>query len=342
MPCRPEDVDDVIRHDFESMPSHLFHDKYRDMLTKYAASLSGLKSNTALSYISSARSFFSNEAISIKLQAGKLPRPEMAMGEHRFTLNELRKMWLIADTEGKARLSVAVSLGWSVSDFLSLTAEFIQNVVGNKDIDGFAAFDYRRMKTKTRIRGVLNANTVHDLEQYLARVPAGQEYLWTTHTKTGINYWLRRLFKEAGLQAAGSLRFHLVRKYVYDLVSSQCGVNEAKLLTGKTIPLSDETYLHGLEARLLERYKRFAYPFLRLGASAEAAAGIPEKYRKKIEDLEGKYTSLIDLYDETKNERNELWAIVETQQDEMKHLHSLIESLQDWVKRLTPPKPEPD
>jgi hypothetical protein len=216
---------------------------------------------------------------------GKLPRPEMATGEHRFTLDEFRKMWLIADMEGKARLSVAVSLGWSISDFLGLTTNFVQQTIRNRDAEGFVTFDYRRMKTKARIRGILHPNAVHDLEHYLKKVPSDQEYLWTTRTKTGINYWLRRLFNEAGIQENGTIRFHLIRKYVFDRVSSQCGPYEAKLLTGKKIDISDETYLHGLEDRLLERYKKFAYPFLRL-------TGVRQNQQSKIEGLTEKVESL--------------------------------------------------
>ena len=75
MECRADEVDDVIRRDFENMPSHIFQDKYKDIVTKYVASLSHFKSNSALAKISSVRSFFTNEASSIKLQKGKVPTP---------------------------------------------------------------------------------------------------------------------------------------------------------------------------------------------------------------------------------------------------------------------------
>jgi predicted nucleic acid-binding Zn-ribbon protein len=60
---------------------------------------------------------------------------------------------------------------------------------------------------------------------------------------------------------------------------------EAKLLTGKTIPLGDATYLHGLEDRLLERYKKFAYPLLRLNGTVQSQQTKLDKMAKKIEDL---------------------------------------------------------
>ncbi len=293
MECRADEVDDVIRRDFETMPSHIFQDKYKDIITKYIASLSHFKSNSALAKISSVRSFFTNEASSIKLQKGKVPAAEMAMGEHRFTLNDFRNMWLVADTEGKARLSTAVSLGWGVGDFLDLKTKFIRDALRRVDSDGFVAFDARRHKTKARVRGILTPNAVQGLRKYLERVSDDQEYLWTIRTKKGINYWLRALCKEAGLKENGSIRFHLIRKYVFDIVSSQCGVYEAKLLVGKRIPLSDATYLHGLQDRLLDRYKRFAYEFLNLNGHRIAQVNKIDTLTATIEDLQSEVGSWI-------------------------------------------------
>ena len=285
MTCTIDEVDEAIRKDFETMPSHLFQDKYKDILTKYVASLSELKANTALGLISSVRSFFTNECASIKLPSGKIPQPEMASNEHRFNLNEFKSMWLVADTEGKARLSAAVSLGWSVGEFLSLKAKFCREVLRNVDDDGFAAFDYRRKKTGARIRGILNPNAVKDLEVYLKRIPDYQEWLWTTRTDAGINYWFRSLCKEAGVKENGSIRFHLIRKYVFDVAVAQCGIYEAKLLTGKKIPISDSTYLHGLEDRLLEKYKKFTYPFLKLNGELVDQRGRMDKLAEKVDSL---------------------------------------------------------
>jgi hypothetical protein len=284
--CKVEEVDDRIREDFEKMPSHLFQDKWRDILTKYYLDKRNIKPNTAVSYIASVRSFFSNETTSIKLQKGKLPRIELAMGEHRFTLQELRQMWLVSDIEGKARLSTVVSLGWSVGDFAKLQTQFIREVLDHVDDDGFCAFDYRRGKTKARIRGVLNPNAVKDLYTHLNQVPENQRYLWNAKSKEGLNYWIKSLCKQARIKENGTIRFHLIRKYVFDVVASTCGQYEAKLLTGKRIPLSDATYLHGLEDRLLERYKKFAYPLLHLNGTLQSQQSKLEKMVEKIEGLE--------------------------------------------------------
>ncbi len=327
MDCSVNEVDDYIRKDFEAMPNHLFQDKYRDVLTKYVTSLSHFKSNTALSIISSVRSFFTNETVSIKLQKSKLPRSEMAMGEHRFNLNEFRSMWLVANTEGKARLSVAISLGWGIGDFLSLTTKFIKDVIRNVDDDGFASFDYRRMKTKARIRGILPPTAIQDLEDYLKKFPENQEYLWTTKTKESFSYWLRSLCKEAGIDENGTIRFHLIRKYTFDMVSSQCGVYEAKLLVGKRIPLSDATYLHNLEDRLLERYKKFAYPFLQLNGTIKSQEGKLEQLTDRVESLTIEVEAWKKMAIKMKKEKRESLERIERIEDVVKILRKTVENL---------------
>ncbi len=61
MDCAVEEVDDLIRKDFESLPNHIFQDKWKDILTKYVTYLDKckVKPNTASSWIASVRSFFS-------------------------------------------------------------------------------------------------------------------------------------------------------------------------------------------------------------------------------------------------------------------------------------------
>jgi len=63
-------------------------------------------------------SFFAIECQPLNLRKGRIFPIQMRTDEHVFSLNDLRKMFEIADTRDKAILSTAVSLGWSISDFL--------------------------------------------------------------------------------------------------------------------------------------------------------------------------------------------------------------------------------
>lgn len=336
MNCPADEVDDVIRKDFEEMPSHLFHDKYRDILVKYLASLGDKKNNTTLSRISGVRSFFTNEATSISFQRGRLPLAEMAMNEHRFNREELHQMWLVADLQGKALLSITVSLGWSVGDIIDLERGFVEKILDRKDLDGYVCFDYRRKKTKARVRGILNPCAVYDLKNWL-NVSESKDSLWTTSSEEGLNYWIKALVEKAGIKANGTVRFHLLRKYVFDVAVSQIGPYEAKLLVGKAIGLQDETYLHGLEDRLLERYKKFAYPFLRLNGEGQEKDKKLDNFEQKIDKLE---KTLEYIESENLDLKSRLRRIEETRKESdvvMDRLFSdpkFLETLKERLKEI--------
>ncbi len=61
----------------------------------------------------------------------------MAKEKIMFTLPDLKNMWLIA----RARLSTAVSLVWSIGDFMALETAFIKRLLDYTDQDGFLFFD---------------------------------------------------------------------------------------------------------------------------------------------------------------------------------------------------------
>ncbi len=49
------------------------------------------------------------------------------------------------------------------------------------------------------------------------------------------------------------------------------------MLVGKKIPLSDATYLHTLEDRLLKKYKQFAHQFFKLDGTAGKEVQVPKE-----------------------------------------------------------------
>jgi hypothetical protein len=137
--CHWDAVDEQVRVDFEDMKTALFLDKYRDILTKYCASLSHQKNNTINSYMGSIKAFFASETINITLSHGTLPSLELATGEHEFTREELQAMREVGTWEDKARISTSL-LGWGVGDFLTLTVKDIQHLLTQVDSEGFVAF----------------------------------------------------------------------------------------------------------------------------------------------------------------------------------------------------------
>jgi hypothetical protein len=311
--CQPEAVDDAIYQDFKTLGTD-FLDKYRDILTKYCASLSDMKNNTVVSYMGSVKSFFSFECgVSIKLPRGTIPSPELAVGEHELTLADLQAMHAIASWEGKARISTAL-LGWGVSDFLALKVKDIKRELQKVDADGFVAFTTDRIKTRKHsvmAVGVLTPEAVEDLTKYLSTIPSSQEYLWTTRTPQGINDWLKSLVEKAGIIPTGRIRFHSFRKFMFTIAEASVDTKFAKLIIGKKINYSDLTYSTGLVKRVLQHYKQKVYPQVQLISLSQNQQDLQAQMHQQTQEIHELKTSLYTLQNQNVGQGQQLHTLQE-------------------------------
>jgi hypothetical protein len=295
--CQLEHVDDQIRSDFEDMKTALFLDKYRDILTKYCASLSHHKNNTINSYMGSIKAFFASETINITLSQGTLPSLELATGEHEFTKEELQAMREVGTWEDKARVSTAL-LGWGVGDFLNLTVKDIQHLLTLVDPDGFVTFLTDRIKTRrhsVKAVGILIPEAVADLEKYLSTIDSSQKELWTTKTPHGMNLWLRSLAHKAGIQPRGRIRFHCVRKFMFTIAEFNVDTKFAKIIIGKKVRYADLTYSTGLKQRVLQQYKKRIYPHVSLTTILQPHQDLQAQLDHQSQEIKDLKTSLHTL-----------------------------------------------
>ncbi len=223
-----------------------------------------LKNNSARQIITSVRAFYSSQKEPIRGLKGKIIDTEMAKGEHTFSIEDLRAMFAVGDLRDKAILATGVSLGWEISAILDLDRDYIEKLVlraKSQNIE-FIGFDWQRVKTGASQFGILNPMALFSLEQYLAKLnkeTPNQKKLFNL-TEPAINSILKKLASDANLALIGTIRYHLLRKFLMNSLSD-AGLNafEIKLILGKTIPISDQTYLQTLKKSSLEKYK-VAYP----------------------------------------------------------------------------------
>jgi hypothetical protein len=303
-----EKVDDYIQKDFKNHLNsgnlYQFRRKYKSIISKYAAYLSTSNVNTARNMINPIRSFFSNELdVRIKLRKGTVPLPDSSKNDHVLTIEELRQMYAVADIEGKAKLSTAVSLGWRVSDFLNLTVAEIKHQLSIIDSDGYCYWKTSHNKTRhqaIKVFAILNPLAVHDLKAHLEQIPPTQKYLWKIRTTAGMTRWVRRLFQKAGLKTKSRVRFHLIRKYTESTIMLKGGAHhEAKLLVGHKIHATLWSYIEGyIYDSLLDKYKAIYPEWLRLDLNAQA---YQQKELKDIKErllvLEEFITKVAESYD---------------------------------------------
>jgi hypothetical protein len=268
---------------------------YNEFTKKYAT-------NTARSYVSSARAFCRDTCQSLIIQRKRISKPKMATGEHEFNREELSKMFHIADVRDKAILATAVSLGFSVEDFAELPRELIENLV-NKSISekiNFITFDYERGKTGVVSRSHLTPEAIQSLKEwfeYIDKKRANEgkgksKYVFPNGndehlSDQAINDIIKDLIKKANITTTGKIRFHLMRKFLMNALHD-AGFSdwEVKRVLGKEVPVSDSTYLHGLSRTVTEKFPK-AYEYIKL-------IGYANKNHAHIEELQDRIVQLED------------------------------------------------
>lgn len=222
------------------------------------------KPNSIRTILTAVRAFYSSQKEMVRGLKSKIIDNEMAQGEHNFSIDDLRNMFAVANLRDKAVLATATSLGWEISAFLDLEKDFVESLVkrAKSQNEDFIAFDWQRKKTGSAQYGILNPMALFSLEQYLAKLAKEnptQKKLFDL-SEPAINDIIRKLAKDSNISLIGTLRFHLMRKFLMDALSD-AGLNsfEVKLILGKTIPLSDRTYLQTIKKSAFEKYKK-AYP----------------------------------------------------------------------------------
>jgi site-specific recombinase XerD len=256
----------------------------------------GYATNTVRAEVSTVRAFCRDNCTTLVIPRRKIAKAKAAKGEHEFTREELAKMFYVADIRGKAILSTAVCLGFSVKDFSELKRDFIQSLVQKaleENLD-FVGFNYERGKTGVESRSHLTPEAIKSLKAWFAysdqyRAEKGlekSEWVWANGNNghldpQTLNDVIKDLVAKANITTTGNVRFHLLRKFLMNALHDAGFTSwETKRILGKEIPTSDSTYLRGLSRKVSEKFPE-VYPYLRL-------TGFESKNHTRIEELETK------------------------------------------------------
>ena len=204
---------------------------------------------------------------------GKRVRPRPDLDSHIFSNGDLSKMFEVGGTKEKAVIALACSLGWEVSAILELDRQTLTSLVARarSEKQRFIFFNSQRRKTGALRLGVLNPLALEWLEKWLTESNSLKARRRKEDRKTkdrvvspvfdltaeGVNKMLRRLAKEAQTVTTGRVHFHKIRGWVMSGLS-RAGFNEfeVKFLMGKSIPLSDLTYLQTLGQAVEDKYPK--------------------------------------------------------------------------------------
>jgi hypothetical protein len=292
----------------------------RDARTKILEFYNYLKSqgyeiNTARTQPLGILAFYSAHCETVKDVTKNFDAVQIPENEYAFSQEDLRQVFYYADTEGKALISLAVSLGYSAIDFLELEAQKLKDLIAeakDKHLDIIGFIGKTRAKTSVQPRSFLTPEAIDSVSEYLTAIERKQgktpKYLWCNHqldkhiTNQGLNKKLKTLLEKANVKTYGKqVKFHGLRKFLYSRLQAK-NRDIAKVITAKKVSASDITYIPNLDAEC-ERIFRETYREICLngdvtGKTRKTQEEIIEKQNKRIEELETFNRYLTQAYGE--------------------------------------------
>ena len=234
----------------------------------------GIKSDSAVSYASPVRGFFSYHRYPLQIRKGALPEIEGTVGDHKLTQSQLKKMVAVGDIKDRSILLVGKDLGLRAGDFARLERSLILPQIERARKEGVEPdypleFELMTHKEKAPACCHIMRETAEALLTYWETCP-GSIY-WFPNGKGGhisedqLNYTLRKLWSVAyddpeifetpagiGKKTSGRLRWHAFRDF---LISAMANANinkwAVKFMVGKKVSKDMKEYLSGLDKKAL-------------------------------------------------------------------------------------------
>lgn len=207
--------------------------------------------NTARNVTNAAIQFLKHYGTNVRPKRSlRIYKTERAIDQHMLTISEVQQMAKVGNLDEQVMLGILL-LGLRVGDAKLLKKENFENSLDRKPPI--------ELKLRARKEGTIYETFVTEelrnlLKQYLPTL--NNEWLFAgirkgSHVKDEtLNNRLRKLAERAGIKLNGRLTWHCGRK-VLMRQASQIGINvwNIKRMVGKSIPISDDTYLAGLNLR---------------------------------------------------------------------------------------------
>jgi integrase len=221
----------------------------------------------------------------------EVKKTKISEDDYPLTVEDVRAMFHSADLRGRAILLMAKDLGLRLNDFRWIRVDQLPDL----DAEPPIPFNIETRKEHVQTKGFLSAETVKVLKAYKetlkdrqcsycrgsGQVSAGtgkhkvcepcngtgkrpeSPYLWSsngTHPldEDSFGLWLKNLARKAGVKTGNErLTFHCFRRLVMRAaIETGVGLTAAKLMVGKAMAKSDETYI--AKARLDEAFKKLS------------------------------------------------------------------------------------
>ncbi|MEE8569879.1 MAG: tyrosine-type recombinase/integrase [Candidatus Bathyarchaeia archaeon] len=224
--------------------------RFEKEIEKFHGHLSqqGYTTNTARTLTIGIRQLFRYYQMPVRMRAGsRVTKTVKTSKSFPLRIEDVRRMFEVADLRERVILSMATDLGLRISDFISIKVGSLPSFGQGSPI----MFDVMTGKEEVVAHGFLSSETVELLKVYLPTLQKKDNpYLFPSNGNRPISdEWLNRLLQKLVDKAQIKLNgkrftFHCFRKmFLSASIDSGIGLTAGKKLCGKAIPQSDDTYL---------------------------------------------------------------------------------------------------
>ena len=218
--------------------------------------------NSSRNYTNGIRQLFRFYQMPVRMRTGsQVNRTVKTSKSFPLRIEHIRKMFDVADLRERIILSMATDLGLRTVDFIEIRTSDLPNLNEDPPIP----FDIMTKKRDIVAHGFLSQESQILLKTYLPVLDQKKKANPFLFASTGLSHiseeWLNKLLKRLAKKAQISipngkkLSFHCFRKmFLSSAIDSGIGLTAGKMMCGKAIAQTDETYLTTVKLR--ERFKQ--------------------------------------------------------------------------------------
>lgn len=202
----------------------------------------GLASYTTTTAVMAIRGFFSFYRLSLiyrKTESKRLKERTRKTEDYRFSLDDLKKLYDIADLQEKYAITLGKSFGLRAGDFLRVTRGDLEPHIESEvpisigeyktEKESVSAFPFIDSDAKPIVKLILEKMAREGHTGNTERILSYQDAIQLTRV-------LKRCVQKAGINTGGKqVRFHCLRKFLIDRLSSFMSDSKWKQIVGKTI-----------------------------------------------------------------------------------------------------------
>ena len=213
----------------------------------------GYKQNSARALTNGPIQFLKYFGVDVRIRKSiGVNRTEISTKDHLLTIDDVRKMHKVAGLRERTILLLAKDFGLRVGDFCRLLKRDFESRISQTPP---VPIDILTAKEGIVAHAFISEESLEQLKIFLPTLNPKNKFLFQSSRQghldeETVNWILKDLAEKAKMQLTGSLRFHCFRK-LFMRTAAELGVSSwnAKLLVGKAVEKSIETYINGVRLK---------------------------------------------------------------------------------------------